>query len=369
MSKFILLGLLIGSLLGGAVPAMAIAPTVDQPGCPGDATCQGGIGDPLTLAASGILIPFVSDGNSASLLQLASPVSDNPNAHLFFFRADCSRIPISVGIPLTTNDIAFQVIQSVPADPSDPVPPSVDGLVAIAQSDPNGFHLVPLDFGHPLHARVYLFSALDGRSRVIEPIILDTAEFGWATTGRSTNWWSPLRTGGDFFAPLQTAVVKTDLLLVCPTNVIQGGAGESTGQAFGNGRNEDFFTLDDPGINTIFPGIEWEFPSLSEQTANIRVRIYDTNEVFKRDLTIDCHCVSKFNAIATSIHPIYGSLAELGLGGSYTEMVSAPPAGRHRTTFTGYTSTFTVGSPINAFFARFQNGSNLSIDGSLTDRR
>jgi hypothetical protein len=58
---------------------------------------------------------------------------------------------------------------------------------------------------------MYLFSTVDGRSRVLEPIILNTAEFP-----SIAHWWSPLRTGADFFAPLQTAAVQTDLFLICP---------------------------------------------------------------------------------------------------------------------------------------------------------
>jgi hypothetical protein len=48
MSKFIMVALLVASLIAGATPVMA------QP------VLQGGIGDPLTLAASGVVVPFIT---------------------------------------------------------------------------------------------------------------------------------------------------------------------------------------------------------------------------------------------------------------------------------------------------------------------
>jgi len=345
MSKFIMVALLVASLIAGAAPVMAQGVT------------QGGIGDPLTLAASGVVIPFLTAFPAGqpvvSTLQVASPVSDNPNAHMFFFNADCARIPISVGIPLTTNDIAFQQIAAAQGGP---IAAGVNGLITIAQSDPTGFSLIPLAPGHPIHVRLYLFSTADGRSRVIEPIILNTAEFP-----SITHWWSPLRTGADFFAPLQTALIQTDLFLICPKDTIEGGAGAAFGVDPGGTGNTDF-------TSTGFPQINPRFPTGAGALSNvIRVRVYDTNEIFKRDFTIDCNCVIIFPSIAQSINPFYADPVEAALG-TYTEITSVPGSPR-RVTFTGYTSTYTVGSAINAFFARLQNGSQASIDGALTDTR
>jgi hypothetical protein len=98
------------------------------------------------------------------------------------------------------------------------------------------------------------------------------------------------------------------------------------------------------------------------------VRVYDTNEVFKRDFTIDCNCVIIFPAIAQSVSTFYADPVEAAFG-TYTEITSTPATGNRRVTFTGYTSTFTVNSPNNAFFARFNNGSQPSIDGTLTSTR
>jgi len=338
MSKFIMVAVLVGSLIAGAAPVMA--------------QVQGGVGDPLTLAASGVVIPFFTSLSTVATIQVASPVSDNPNAHMFFFTADCARIPISVGIPLTTNDIAFQQVGSAQGGP---VTTGTNGLVTIANSDSTGFTLVPLVPGHPIHARIYLFSTVDGRSRTIEPIILNTAEFP-----NITHWWSPLRSGGDFFAPLQTTTVQTNVFLVCPKDSIEGAAGSAFGADPGGTGNVDFTSTGFPQINPRFPA--------GSLTNVIRVRVYDTNEVFKRDFTIDCNCVIEFNAIALSINTFYADPVEAAFG-TYTELTSVPGSGGRRVSFTGYTNTFTVGSAINAFFARFHNGSQPSIDGALTDTR
>jgi len=348
MSKFVIVGLMVGSLLAGAT-------TVAQ-------AQQGGVGDPLTLAASGVLIPYFTDLSTVATLQVSSPVSDNPNLHLFFFDNHCNRIGPSVGMPLTTNDIAFQQVSSAQ---NGPVPVGTNGLITIAQATQSGFALQPLV--NPIHARVYLFSAVDGRSRILEPIILNTAEFP-----TPVHWWSPLRSGGAFFAPLQTAAVNTDLFLICPKDAIEGGAAAANG-GFGvdPGGNGDFqFTVIQADGSGGFPQINPRFPVASTTTiANaIRVRIYDTNEVFKRDFLIDCDCVIRYAAIAQTVSPFYADPVEAAFG-TYTEITTAPPSGGRRVTFTGYTSTFTVGSAINAFFARFHNGSQPSIDGTVTNTR
>src|SRR5262249_29160668 len=153
----------------------------------------------LGLAASGVLIPYITEQGTVATLQVSSPVSSNPNVHMLFYDATCSRVGDSVGLPLTENDVAFQQISSAQGGP---VPAGTNGLIRIADCDLSGFTLVPLS--QPIHTRVYLFNASDGRSRVIEPIILDHAEFPG-----NPHTWSPLRTGAAFFAPLQTATVNT----------------------------------------------------------------------------------------------------------------------------------------------------------------
>lgn len=340
MSKLITVALMVGVLIFGAAPVMA-------------QNVQGGIADPNTLAASGVVLPFFTSGviGTVATIQAASPVGANPDAHMFFYNQFCIRVGPSVGIPLTTNDIAFQQVADI-------VPTGTDGLVALAKADASGFTLIPLD--NPVHTRMYAFSAVDGRSRVLNPVIVASAEFPSVQ-----HWYSPLRTGATFFAPLQTAAVTTDLLLICPLSTIVGAGGAAFGADTGGGTGEQTYT------NTGFPQINPRLPSAPAPANNIRVRIYNINEFFKRDFTISCTCNTVFTAIGVSISPFY-ALANPGdaLDGTYTELTSTPvtPTGLPinsgpRTSFTGYTSTGTTGSSVNAFFAPLHSGSQLSIDG------
>jgi len=336
MRKLIAVGVLVGGLLAGAGSAMA------QP-------VQGGIGDPLTLAASGVLIPYVTSGGTVALLEVASPVADNPNLHMQFFDANCNIVGPSVGMPLTTNDIAFQVVG---VSQGGVVPDGTNGLVAIAGVGPDGFTNIPLE--NAIHSRMYTFNASDGTSRVLEPIILDTAEFPG-----NPHTWSPMRTAATFFSPLQTASVHTRLFLICPKASIQGVAGSYFDTALG------------------FPEILPKFPgslSLSPAPHPLRVRIYDTNEVFKRNTFTTCVCFTQKNleepnpvAGTNGIDGIYGNAAEVPFG-TYTELEEDPTLSTP-STFTGYRSIFTVGSPLNNFFGRLSNGSRPSIQGTLSSER
>jgi len=346
MSKFITVALMVGVLFAGATQATA------------QVSLQGGVGDPLSLAASGVVIPFFTAQAGVATLQVTSPVSDNPNLHMLFFDAGCNQVGPSVGIPLTTNDIAFQQVGSAQGGP---ITTGTNGLITLANVNATGFGSAPLLPGHPIHARVYLFSAVDGRSRVVEPIILNTAEFP-----SLSHWWSPLRSGGAFFAPLQTATIQTNLFLVCPKDSIEGSATAFFGRDPGV---VDSFTLASTLSDGGFPAINPRFPSLGS-TPSIRVKIYDTNEVFKRDFSIPCNCVQEFNPITSM--PVAGSFyadpVEAAFG-TYTELTSPPAVGGVRVSFTGYTSTFTVGSAVNAFFSRIHTGSQSWLDGITVDSR
>jgi hypothetical protein len=326
MSKLIMVGVLVGVLLTGAVPSMAQ---------------QGGIGDPLTLATSGVVIPYFSVGGAAgavSLLEVASPVADNPDMHMNFFSATCVRTEPSVGMPLTTNDIAFQPINP-PLQPFPAVPTS--GLIAIGSTGPDGFTTFPLQ--NPIHARVYVFDPADGSSRVLEPIIIDSAEFPG-----NPHTWSPLRTAVTFFSPLVTATVRTHLFLVCPTNTIQS-------------LTDGYFS---PANG--FPVILPPFPAGAH---SLRARVYEaTTEVFKRNVFTTCTCFTQKNLEnPADLDSIYINAVEVALG-TYTEMEEDPTATGH-SAFTGYRSIFTVGSPLNNFFGRLSNGNLTSIQGTLTDGR
>ncbi len=336
MRKLIAVGVLVGGLLTGAGSAMA------QP--------QGGIGDPLTLAASGVLIPFVTAGGTVSLLEVASPVSNNPNLHMQFFDANCNQVGPSVGMPLTTNDIAFQVVG---VSQGGPVPANLNGLVAISAVGSDGFTNAPLPLGSPIHSRMYTFSPVDGTSRVFEPVILDTAEFPG-----DPHTWSPLRTAVTFFAPLSTSVVHTHLFLICPDGNIQGGAGGY----FGSGPG--------PFSNLGFPVIAPPFPPHSDPIHHLRARIYDTNENFLRNVFTFCRCFTQLDLEdPLAIDAVYANAAVAPFG-TYTELEEIPvPPDTRTSSFTGYRSIFSVGSALNNFFGRLSNGNRTSIQGTLTNGR
>lgn len=327
MSKLIMVGVLVGALLTGAVPAMAQQ--------------QGGIGDPLTLAASGVLIPYFAVGGAVSLLEVASPVGNNPDLHMLFFDATCARHEPSVGMPLTTNDIAFQPITPAAAVPQPYPGVPTSGLIGIGSTGLDGFSNFPLQ--SPVHSRVYVFDSSDGTSRVLEPIILNTAEFP-----SPEHWWSPLRSAVTFFSPLVTSTVHTTLFLICPRNTIQGA-------------DVDFFDVDSG-----FPQIDPKFPA---GVHNLRARVYEaTTEVFKRNVFTTCDCFTvKHLENPADLDSIYTNAAEVALG-TYTEMEEDPTA-KSPSAFTGYRSIFTVGSPLNNFFGRLSNGNLISIQGIVNSAR
>lgn len=362
MRKLIAVGVLVGGLLAGAGPAMAqLSP-------------QGGIGDPLSLAASGVVIPFITGGSAGTLalLEVASPVGDNPRAHMLFYDSTCARVGESVGIPLTTNDIAFQEINKV-------VPAGTTGLITLAKVNQAGFTLIPLD--NPIHSRVYLFAPGDGRSRVLEPIIIDTAEFGIKTSGGGIfgppfHLWSPLRTAATFYAPLETATIKTQLTLVCPLSSIIGDISTAAVKddpntpgdeskpaiseaAFGGGKGVDL-------SNTGFPLISPPFKTKVGPT-DMRARIYDTNEVFKRDVKFTCSCLTPDLSVI-SISSFYGDVPEASFG-TYTEVeiTDIGDSSKQTGSFTGYRAVFAVGSPLNNFFGRLSGGSRSAIQGNTPD--
>lgn len=341
MSKLIMVGVLVGTLLAGFGSAMAGLPL----GCsntPGAGHCpQGGVGDPLTLAASGVLIPFVTSNGTAALLEVASPVSANPDLHMNFFNSTCQQVGPSVGLPLTTNEVAFQQVQQ----PIGPLVPGIDGLIAISSVQPDGFTPAPLE--SPIHARMYLFSSVDGTSRVLEPIVLDTAEFAG-----NPHTWSPLRTGATFFSPLNTATLHTHLFLICPRQTIQGAS-------------HAYFQFPP------FPEILPEFSPVTLPTS-MRARVYDTDEHFLRNILFTCDCLTqKFLETTSPVDPtfldlIYTNAVAAPLG-TYTEAEVDPSTGFG--TFTGYRAIFNVNNSLNNFFGRLSNGSRDSLQGTLSNER
>jgi hypothetical protein len=312
----------------------------------GAAALELGIGDPLTLAADGVLVPFFGDPGDAALLEVASPVGDNLGLHMFVFNSTCTRIGDSFFIPETVNDIAFLQLTGLGGVLEGVSGNTGAGLVALAQTDPSGFVLNPLPAGSPIHSRMYLFSTATGRSQIVEPIILDTAEFPGtnSTPPGLPHTWSPLRTAATFFAPKEASPISTSLTLICPRSTITGSG------------------YLDPSVG--FPAIVPGFPSgFSSDTQNgsLRARIYNTDEIIQRDVHFGCDCV--FRIPVTSISNIYTFID------TYTEMEANPNPNNFTQIpgFTGYRSVST--NAVNDFFGRLSNGSRASIQGVVTDLR
>jgi hypothetical protein len=332
---------------------------------------QGGIGNPLTLAASGAIVPYITGGThgTLALIEVASPVFGNSDAHMLFFNSTCARVGDSVGIGETENQIAFQDVNKV-------VPAGTSGLVIIAGVLTDGFTLTPLSW--PIHSRVYLFDTVDGRSRILDPIIMDTFEFGSTYPGIfGAHLWSPLRTAATFFAPLETASVKTQLTLVCPRSTILGLVAKAA-------------VLDDPNTpgdeskaavsesalggpvsatsgnlsNLGFPLISPPFKTASV-AGDMRARIYDTDENLKRDVRTTCDCLSP-DVSVIAISTFYGDTPEAA-DGTYTELevTENPDASKQTGSFSGYRSVFTVGSGLNNFVGGLSNGSRNSIQANF----
>jgi len=185
---------------------------------------------------------------------------------------------------------------------------------------------------------VYLFDAVIGRSRILEPIILGAAE---APPDQLT--WSPLRTCATFYSAQETGLVHAELTLVCPRTTIQG----DIGAAF--------------PVRGGFPKI---VPPFNSSTTSIVGRVYDTHEVPLRDVSITCDCLTQIALLA--IDPIY-SAPEASLG-TYTELEVQDPnptTGLTTGTFTGYWSSLTTGSAVNNYFGRLSNGSRDSMRGPV----
>lgn len=280
---------------------------------PAHAVEQHGMADPLGLAASGVLIPYLGHG-IVSVLEVASPIGANPNLHMFFYNETCTRVGDSAGLPEVPNEVGFVDAGRV-VDGS--------GLIAVAGVDVIGFDLVPL--ASPIHSRVYLFDPASGRSSILDPIILDAA----ANPG-GTSVWSPLRPAVTFYAPRETAIVNTRILLTCPTQGIQG----ASIAAFPTSRG--------------FPAI---VPPFAVSTTPLNVRIYLPDGTFARNTHMTCRCLSDLSVM--DISNVYA--AAEALDGTFTEIeVAGSSSG-----FTGYRGVFTVGSGPNNFFGRLSNAGRL----------
>jgi hypothetical protein len=348
----------------------------------------GGLADPLSLAASGVLLPFFSDSAAGfvSIFEISSPVVPtvigntfpfdftNP-IHAIFFTATCARNG-SIGDEQTSKQAKTYISSA------SPLLLNFNGLAAIAKSI-NSNDLVPLSF--PIHTRTHWIDVKTGRLRELEPIILDTfltlnaaflplvVDFGaGASIGRCnfltdalgnppfTNGfcWSPLRSAATFVTPQESAAIHASVILICPRGTIQsitGGGVFPIAAGFPRLVNRDgsfgFLSSDVVSGNS---------------AARLRGRIYDDNETLVRDVEVPCDCLT--NTPVLTIDTVY-SLPPTNLGAHtvpvwYTELestartnnnVTGVPAPQHNS-FTGYWNLEVTGHE-GTLFHRLSNAS------------
>lgn len=355
-----LIGLLVTSLV-----LMTGAPAMAQ------------LGDPLALAASGVLLPFFSDPASGfvSIFEITSPVVPsftgisqpleftNP-IHAVFFNQTCTRDG-STGDVLTVKQAKAYISSA------SPLSLGFNGLAAFATS-PGGNDLVDINF--PFHSRTHWIDTKTGRLRELEPITVASflsldAAFQPLTLvfgqGASISLgvpfvWNPLRSAASFVTPQESASLRGSLYLICPSASIQGptGSGVFSSPPFPRLVNRDGsfgFPVRDVFTN--------------QSVARVRARIYDDDETLVRDTEIPCDCLTARTLL--DIDGLYGA-APTNLGGHtvpvwYTELESTAQTGNpilgvpiHHS-FTGYWGLEVAGRE-GTLFHRLSNASldNLS---------
>ena len=263
------------------------------------------LADPLSLATSGVLLPFFSDSAAGfvSVLEIVSPIVSssftNP-LHIVFFRDNCAR-------DKSVTDIETAKQAKALISTSAPLSLGFNGLAAIA-STLQGNDLVPLNF--PLTTRTHWIDAKTGRLREVEPIILDTffqlnagflplvanpgvnASVGLCAPGAgpfagSINngyCWSPLRSAANFVTPQESASIKASIYLICPTADIQTSAGTGVfpiAAGFPRMQNRDG-TFGFPARSVI----------TGSNVTTLRGRIYNDDEGGPKDILVACTCLS-----------------------------------------------------------------------------
>jgi hypothetical protein len=364
------------------------------------ATAQ--LADPLSLAASGVLLPFFSDpaAGFVSVLEIVSPIVptdittvppklfSNP-LHAVFFNATCARDGSAGDVETAKQAKAFITSAT-------PFLLTFNGLAAIGSS-PQGNDLIPLFF--PIHTRTHWIDVKTGRLRELEPIILDTfyslrSGFGPLVTtpsplssvglcasigstyvpgfptggsaplnpaGINNGFcWSPLRSAATFVTPQDTASIKASVILICPRGSIQSPTGSGVfpiSQGFPRLQNRDG---------------SFGFPVSNVITGNsvslLRGRIYDDNETLMRDVQVPCDCLTTTPVL--TIDTVY-SLRPTNLGSHtvpvwYTELESTsvtsngtdPTVLPQFFSFTGYWNLEVAGTAATLFHRM----SNASLD-------
>jgi hypothetical protein len=306
MRKLMTLFLVVG-LLAMAAPAMAQTAPGANPGSL----------DPLSLITSGAVLPYVGGGANMSFLEAYAP-NTSVVFHMFFFDPSCVRAGDSAQITLTENDVEFLRVDNLGNTPT-------SGLVTGGGVDSSGFFLRP-DLS-PVHLRVLWVNAAQDYIRVIDPIALSTLDndsFGGVGT------WNNLRTGAAFWLPLEGTATQSALYFICPnTNII--GTTVSATRAFATAA----------GFPPLFP-----VPQPGGQTTPLLLRVYNDEENFLRDVTVQCNCFTRFGALDLS--NVYAN-AQLAPFGTFTEVSGGTlPGGTAAVCSTTETVTLTTVGQKNA---------------------
>jgi hypothetical protein len=337
------------------------------------------LGDPLSLAALGVLLPFFSDpaAGFVSVFEITSPVvpttigfalpTDFTNPiHAVFFNATCARNTSNADVFTSKQAKAF-------ISTAAPLSLTFNGLAAFATS-PGGNDLIQANF--PFFSRTHWIDAKTGRLRELEPITVATflslgpgfqplvvnPGAGASLTLGPPFVWNPLRSAATFVTPQESASVRGTLYLICPRATIQSptGGGIFSVPSFPRLVNRDgTFGFQEGHVVT------------NNSVSKLRARVYDDNEVLSRDYEIACDCLT-----VRSLLDIDGGYAapptNLGAGTVpvwYTEIEStaqtsnplggSPPA---HNSFTGYWGVEVVGSSATLFHRL----SNASLDNLST---
>lgn len=337
------------------------------------------LGDPLSLAASGVLQPFFSDpaAGFVSIFELTSPVVPttvgntfpfdftNP-LHAVFFTANCARNG-SAADEFTAKQ-AKALVSSAPTFLL-----NFNGLAAIAAS-PNGNDLEQRTF--PFHSRVHWIDTKTGRLRVLEPITVAAfltldAPFlplvvnfglGASIVLPPPFVWNPLRSAATFTTPQESASLKASVVLICPRDTIQSPSGSGV---FGVPQFPRLVNRD--GTFGFLGG----HVVTGQSVARLRARIYDDNEALTRDTEVPCDCLTTRTVL--ELDPVY-SFPPTNLGSHtvpvwYTELESTAQTNNgivlgstlQHNSFTGYWGLEVAGSA-GTLFHRMSNASldNLS---------
>jgi len=374
---------LMGLKVGLLVVCLLMAATVP-------ATAQ--LADPLSLAASGVLLPFFSDtaAGFVSIFEITSPVVPtvigntfpfdftNP-IHVVFFTATCARNG-SAADEFTSKQAKAYISSA------SPFLLGFNGLAAIGSSI-NQNDLIPLNF--PIHSRVHWIDVKTGRLRELEPINLDNflqlnaaflplvVNFGAGASiglcvagptaaplaatpfnGTSNGFcWNPLRSAAAFVTPQESAAIHASLILICPRSTIQSNTG---GGVFPVAAGFPRLVNRDGSF-----GFNGSDVISGNSVSRLRGRIYDDNETLVRDIEVPCDCLTVTPVL--SIDAVY-SLPPTNLGSHtvpvwYTELESqartnnnVTPTPAQHNSFTGYWNLEVTGQA-GTLFHRLSNAS------------